>query len=68
MQIGAVQSVYGVLGTWTTSFHEVGDPVGELLMLFFTCVSASKAILFGRSYVVAEGARYCPSYAQGRMI
>lgn len=28
VQIGPVQSTYGVLGTWTTVFHDTGDPVG----------------------------------------
>lgn len=28
VQIGAVQSTFGVLGTWTTVFHDEGDPVG----------------------------------------
>jgi len=30
VQIGNVQSGYGVLGTWTTVFHEEGDPFGPI--------------------------------------
>ncbi|KLO05650.1 hypothetical protein SCHPADRAFT_946739 [Schizopora paradoxa] len=28
VQIGSVESAFGVLGTWSTVFHEAGDPVG----------------------------------------
>lgn len=28
VQIGSVESTFGVLGTWSTVFHEDGDPVG----------------------------------------
>ena len=30
MQVGAAQSPFGVLGIWTTVFHERDDPVGTL--------------------------------------
>ena len=28
IQVGSVRSAYGVLGSWTTTLHEQGDPVG----------------------------------------
>jgi hypothetical protein len=28
IQIGGVRSAFGVLGSWTTVFHERNDPVG----------------------------------------
>ena len=31
VQIANVQSGYGILGTWTTVFHEDGDPVGKYM-------------------------------------
>jgi hypothetical protein len=30
VQVGAVRSSYGVLGSWTTTFHDPDDPVGAL--------------------------------------
>lgn len=32
VQIGAAQSGFGVLGTWSTVFHDEHDPIG---ILFF---------------------------------
>jgi hypothetical protein len=29
VQVGAAQSQFGVLGTWTTVFHERDDPLGK---------------------------------------
>ena len=29
VQIGGLRSSYGVLGSWTTVFHEDNDPVGQ---------------------------------------
>ncbi|KAG7088014.1 hypothetical protein E1B28_012051 [Marasmius oreades] len=28
VQIGGIRSTYGVLGSWTTVFHDIDDPVG----------------------------------------
>ena len=33
VQVGPVQSTFGVLGTWTTVFHDEGDPVGMYLII-----------------------------------
>jgi len=32
IQVGGVRSSYGILGVWTTVFHEPQDPVGPLWM------------------------------------
>ncbi|KAI0252115.1 hypothetical protein BJV78DRAFT_1125038 [Lactifluus subvellereus] len=32
VQVGGVRSPYGVLGSWTTVFHDLHDPVGPLWM------------------------------------
>ncbi|KAF5340129.1 hypothetical protein D9758_013144 [Tetrapyrgos nigripes] len=32
VQVGGVRSAYGVLGSWTTIFHDVDDPVGPFLL------------------------------------
>lgn len=29
IQVGSVRSAYGVLGAWTTTAHDIGDPVGK---------------------------------------
>lgn len=29
VQVGGLRSFYGVLGSWTTIFHDIDDPVGE---------------------------------------
>lgn len=29
VQVGGLGSFYGVLGSWTTIFHDTDDPVGE---------------------------------------
>ena len=31
VQVGGLRSSFGVLGAWTTIYHEGGDPIGELL-------------------------------------
>lgn len=35
IQVGGVGSSYGVLGSWTTVFHEDEDPVGKRHVVFF---------------------------------
>ncbi|KAF7791513.1 hypothetical protein EIP86_002529 [Pleurotus ostreatoroseus] len=32
IQVGSVRSAYGVLGSWSTTLHEQGDPVGPFVM------------------------------------
>lgn len=29
VQVGGVRSLFGVLGSWTTVFHDAADPVGQ---------------------------------------
>ena len=33
VQVGGVRSYFGVLGSWTTIFHEQHDPVGKSLLV-----------------------------------
>jgi hypothetical protein len=35
IQVGGVRSSYGILGSWTTVFHEPLDPVGMFSVLRF---------------------------------
>ncbi|EJD00245.1 uncharacterized protein FOMMEDRAFT_127734 [Fomitiporia mediterranea MF3/22] len=53
VQIGAAQSTFGVLGTWTTVFHDEGDPVGKLSSRFFA--EEKSNIWNSRTVLVAEG-------------
>lgn len=33
VQVGGLRSTFGVLGSWTTIFHDADDPVGKLVNL-----------------------------------
>ena len=35
VQVGALGSSFGVLGSWTTIFHDIDDPVGEKSQILF---------------------------------
>ena len=39
VQVGGLGSSFGILGSWTTIFHDIDDPVGEEShLLVFECV------------------------------
>ena len=57
VQVGPVQSTFGVLGTWTTVFHDEGDPVGMYLIISRFLIRASNFIIF-RSVLATKGSGY----------
>jgi hypothetical protein len=44
IQVGGVRSSYGVLGSWTTIFHERLDPVGMLAVPQSVCFELNAII------------------------
>lgn len=51
IQIGGIRSSYGVLGSWTTVFHDDDDPVGALLKISVP-VESTYLITFDRTILV----------------
>ena len=35
VQVGGLGSSFGILGSWTTIFHDIDDPVGEESLFWF---------------------------------
>ena len=40
VQVGGLGSSFGILGSWTTIFHDLDDPVGEDRNSGFQCISS----------------------------
>ena len=53
VQVGGVRSVFGVLGSWTTVYHENLDPVGERICTMSTPLFLKS--IFSRTFLATQG-------------